>query len=103
MVRTQVQTVVRRVLGNQVKLLDAIREQRLGLGYDVRLLAAAMRPSHSRYNAKAARVIAPLGNLEVGKMARRQPKARRGIVRDVVGAWRYGKESGGRVSEWVSG
>ena len=83
--RAQIETVVGRVLRNQINFLHAIGNQRLRLGDDVRLLPAAVRTAHPGNDAEAARVIAALGDFDVGKMARRQAKSRRGKVGDEGG------------------
>ncbi len=83
-VRAQVQAVVGRVLRDQVQLLHAVGNQRLGFGDDVRLRPAAMRAPHAGNDAEAARMIAALGDLDVGEVARRQPEARRRVVGDVA-------------------
>src|SRR2546423_1602874 len=45
-----------------------------------------MRAAHSRNNAKAARMITPFSDFQISRMPRREPKARRGKVRDVAGS-----------------
>src|ERR1017187_4387390 len=95
-VRAQVQTVVSRVLRDQVQFLDAVGNQRLGVRDQVRLRTAAVGPSHARNDAEAARMIASFRDLEVGEMARRQPEARGRVVGDVVGAEVDGDERGER-------
>src|SRR5262245_8317799 len=67
-----------------------------------------MRPAHSRDDAKAAWMIAAFGDLHVSKMFRRQAKAWRGEIRNVLGVkvdldersggWSVRLESGVRES-----
>src|SRR5258706_16223488 len=82
MVRTQIQSVIGRVLRDEIDLLHTIGNQRLRFLDDVSLLAAAMRAAHPGNDAEAAWMIAALGNFQVGKMFRRQTKARRLEIRD---------------------
>src|SRR5690348_14486062 len=83
MVRAQIQPVIGGILGNQIDLFHAVREQRLRLSDNVSLLPAAVRPAHSRYGAEAARMIAAFGNSQVRSVTRRQAKTRSGEIRDV--------------------
>ena len=76
-VRAQIESVISRVLRNQIDLLHAVGDERLRFLDDVRLRAAAMRAAHPRNDAEAARMIAALGDLQIGKMFRRQAEARR--------------------------
>src|ERR1035437_238150 len=90
-VRTQVHAVISRVLRDQVQLLDAVGDEGLGLDHEIQLWTAAMRATNAGDDAEAAWMVAPFGDLDVGKVARRQPKARSGVVGDVAGASRdYG-------------
>src|SRR6186713_672632 len=86
MIQPQVQSVVGRILRNEIQLLYPIGQQGLGLGHNIALLSAAMRATHAWNDAEAARMIAALGNLHVGEMARREPKARRFVIGDVNGS-----------------
>src|SRR5437867_2310877 len=43
-----------------------------------------MRTAHPRDDAEAARMIAAFGDFEIGGVARREPKARGGKIRDVA-------------------
>src|SRR5581483_8627734 len=61
-------------LGNQVQFLHSIRNELPRLLRNVRLRPAAVRTAHARDDAKAARMIASLRNLHVGKMPRREPE-----------------------------
>src|ERR1035437_3859349 len=80
--RAPSKSVVSRVLRNQIDLLHAIGNERPGFLDDVALRAAAMRAAHLRNDAKAARMIAALGDLQIRKMLRRQAKARRRKIRN---------------------
>ena len=48
------------------------------------LAAAAMGTAHARNNAEAAGMIAALSDFKVGKVPRCEPKAWRGVVRNVI-------------------
>src|SRR5262245_41388834 len=85
MVWAQIQTVISRILANEVQFLDTIRNKSPGLSYDVGLCAAAMRSTHPRDRAETAGMITPFSNLQVDKMFWRQPKARRCIIRNKLG------------------
>ena len=76
MVRTQIESVISRVLRDEIDLFDAIGDERLGFGDDVLLRAAAMRTAHPRDDAEAAWMIATLGNFQVGEMPRRDAQSR---------------------------
>ena len=84
-IRAQIEAVISRVLRNQVQLLHAVGNQRLGLGHDVRLLPAAMRTAHPGNDAKAARMIAALGDFDVGEVPGREAEPRRGEIGDEGG------------------
>ena len=75
MVRAQIESVISRVLRNQIDFLHAIGDERFRFLDDVGLCAAAMRSAHPRNDAKAARMVAALGNLDVGEMFWRQTEA----------------------------
>src|SRR5262249_22787467 len=77
---------VGRVLGDEVQFFDATRDQLAGFGHHVRRRTAPMRTAHARDGAKAARMIAALGDFHVGKMTRREAEARRRVVRAGLGA-----------------
>jgi hypothetical protein len=81
----QIEPVIGRVLRNQVQLLHAIGDELPRFLHDVRLAAAAMRAAHPRDDAETARMIAPLGNLHIREMIRRQSKPGRIERRDVIG------------------
>ena len=81
----QIEPVIGRVLRNQVQLFHAVGDELPCFPDDVRLAATAMRAAHPRDDAKTARMIAPLGNLHIREMIRRQSKPRRLKCRDVIG------------------
>src|SRR5690349_8337529 len=83
MVRSQVQSVISRVLRNQIDLFDAIGQQCPGFGDNIRLLTAAMRAAHSWDRAKAAWMIAAFRDSQISRVPRREPKTRGGKIRDV--------------------
>jgi len=83
--RTQIQPVIGRILGDEIQLLHPVRQEFPGLSQDVGLGPAPMAPPHARDDAETARMIAALGNLDVGKMFGRQPEAGRDIIRDIAG------------------
>ena len=85
MVGPQVEPIIRGVLRNQVQFLNSVSQQRLGFSDNVGLHPAAMRTTHPRDDAKATRVIAPLGDFYVGKMPRGQAKSGGGVVGNVMG------------------
>ena len=77
MVWPQIQSVISRVLRNQIDFLHAVGNERLGFGDNIFLRAAAVRAAHPRNDAEAARMVAALGDFQIGKMFRRQTEARR--------------------------
>ena len=76
-VRAQIESVISRVLRNQIDFLHAVGDERFRLGNNVLLRAAAVRAAHPRNDAEAARMIAALGDFQIGKMFRREAKTRR--------------------------
>ena len=84
MAGAQIEAVVGRFLRYQVQLLHPVGDELPRLLHDIRLTPAAMRAAHSRDDAKAARMIAPLGNLYIRKMIRRQAQTGRLERRDVI-------------------
>src|ERR1041385_5895081 len=82
MVRAQVEAVVSRVLRNQIQLFYAVSKQCLGLRHDLTLRTTAMRAAHPGNDTEAARVVAALGDFDVGEVPRREPEARRAEIRN---------------------
>ena len=82
MIRAQIEAVVSRILGNQIDFLHAIGDECLHFLDDVRLCAAAVRAAHPGNDAEAARMVAALGDFQVGKMFRREPETRRLEIRN---------------------
>ena len=71
-----------RVLGNEVELLHALGHELARLGDHAFDRAAAVPAADLRDDAEGARVVAALGDLDVGEMARREAEARRVVVGD---------------------
>ena len=95
-IRAQIQSVISRILGNQIQFLHAIRDERLGFGDNIGLLPAAMRAAHARDDAEAARMIAAFGDFHVSEMTRREAEARRAEIGNESGA--LGDFQQGRVA-----
>src|SRR2546423_9535799 len=68
MIRPQVQSVISRILRNQIQLLDAVRNKCFRFGNNVLLCSAAMRTAHARDDAEAAGVIAAFSDFQVSAM-----------------------------------
>lgn len=62
---SQIQSVIRGVLGDEVQFAHALREQLPGFLDDIGLGPAPMAAPHGRDDAEAARMIASLGDLQV--------------------------------------
>src|SRR5678816_2501035 len=62
--RTQVQSVIGRVLRYEVQFLHTVGKQSFGLRHDVGKQPAPVRATHSGNNAKTARMVAALCNLD---------------------------------------
>src|SRR5271170_5087486 len=82
MIWPQIKAIICGVLGNEIDLFDAVGDQGASLRDDVALKTAAMGAAHAGNDAKAARMIAAFGDLQVGKVAGRQAKARSAKIRD---------------------
>src|SRR5665213_3066789 len=93
MIRAQVESVISRVLRNQIDFLHAAGDERFRFGHDVALHAAAMRTAHPGNDTKAAWMVATLGDFQIRKMLWREPES-----------WRFkiGNESWarGHVEHW---
>src|SRR5438552_4783655 len=83
MVRTQIESVVGRVLRNEIQFLDSLSNQPARLGNDIGLRPAPMRAAHAGNDAKTAGMIAAFGNFEISKMAGRETEARRRVIRNI--------------------
>ena len=81
-----------RVLGDQIDLLHAFGNELTSFLDDGFDRAAAMASANTRDDAESAGVVAAFGDLDVGRMARRQTEARGVKVRDEGG--RLGEELG---------
>src|SRR4029077_17979910 len=86
--RPQIHSKVGRVLADQVDLLHPLANECAHFGNDRLNCAAPMPPTHLRDDTKAARMIASLGNLDVGKVAGSKPESCRVEVRHVAGSLR---------------
>ena len=73
------------VLADEIDLLHALGDQPADFGHDGFDGAGAMPPAHLRDDAKAARVIAALGDLGESGVRRSEAEARRIEVRDING------------------
>src|SRR5690606_17420963 len=80
------QTVIGRVLRDQIQFLYAIRDELFRLANDIGLHAASMTAAHLWNDAETARMIAALGNFHVGKMSRRETESRRRVIGNINGS-----------------
>ena len=82
----EIHPVVGGVLANEVDLFHAGGDEPLDLLHHRLNRAAPVTPSHPRNDAEGTGVIAPLGDLYIGRMGGRETHPRRIIIRDVSGA-----------------
>ena len=84
--RPQIHPIICSVLADQIDLAHSFVHEPANLRDDRFRLPTAMFPAHLWDHAKAARVIAAFRNLHISNMRRRQPEARRIVIRDVTGS-----------------
>src|SRR6266581_4353276 len=66
----QIHPVIGRVLADQIDFARSFAHKRTNLGEDRFRSAAAVTPAHLRDDAKSARMIAPLGDLQISRVRR---------------------------------
>src|SRR5207244_7199658 len=97
--------VVSRVLADPVDLAEAFGYERANFREHRFGRTAPVFAAHLRDHAKTAGMIAALGNLHISRMGRRQPKARRVVIRNVtrsrVGEGKACRERSRRIDIFV--
>src|SRR6516164_7594219 len=81
----EIHSVVGSILADKIEFLYPFLDQMPYFGFDGFHRAASMPSAHLGDDAEAARVIASLSDLHVGKMRRCKPEPRSRVIRDVAG------------------